>query len=154
MEQEELGAGDFYRPDGVSKGYELGSVAKTRKPFLVKNVLFSILSNHIPGCVVAINIYRIEREPEEFVNILHKPIYVHVPLSDGKQDFDVEPEESILLEPGRYFISFALVDCDPSAMHLLVPLYFKSSYQRFSPLSELTPFPVNIGIAVKGLEYQ
>ena len=148
------GAGDFYRPDGVSKGYELGSVAKTRKPFLVRHVLFSILSNHIPGCVAAVNIYRIEGEPEEFVNILHKPIYVHVPLSDGKQDFDVEPEESILLEPGRYFISFSLVDCDPSAMHLLVPLYFKSSYQRFSPLGQLTHFPVNIGIAVKGLEYQ
>ena len=164
------GAGDFYRPDGVTKGYELGSVAKTRKPFLVKNVLFSILSNHIPGCVAAINIYRIEGEPEEFVNILHKPIYVHVPLSDEKQDFDVEPEESILLEPGRYFISFALVDCDMeavcqlqeipeserdrSAMHLLVPLFFKSSYQRFSPLGKLTHFPVNIGIAVKGLEYQ
>ena len=163
------GAGDFYRPDGVTKGYELGSVAKTRKPFLVKNVLFSILSNHIPGCVAAINIYRIEGEPEEFVNILHKPIYVHVPLSDEKQDFDVEPEESILLEPGRYFISFALVDCDMeavcqlqeipeserdrSAMHLLVPIYFKSSYQRFSPLGQLTHFPVNIGIAVKGLEY-
>ncbi len=164
------GAGDFYRPDGVAKGYELGSVAKTRKPFLVKDVMFSILSNHIPGCVAAINIYRIEGEPEEFVNIQHKPLYVHVPLSDEKRDFDVEPEESILLEPGRYFISFALVDCDMetvrqlqeipesardrSAMHLLVPLYFKSSYQRFSPLGKLTPFPVNIGIAVKGLEYQ
>ena len=164
------GAGDFYRPDGVSKGYELGSVAKTRKPFLVKDILFSILSNHIPGCVVAINIYRIEGEPEEFVNILHKPIYVDIALSDEKQDFDVEPEESILLEPGRYFISFALVDCDmdavrqlqeipeserdPSAMHLLVPIYFKSSYQRFSPLGKLMHFPVNIGIVVKGLEYQ
>ena len=164
------GAGDFYRPDGVSKGYELGSVAKTRKPFLVKDILFSILSNHIPGCVVAINIYRIEGEPEEFVNILHKPIYVDIALSDEKQDFDVEPEESILLEPGRYFISFALVDCDmeavrqlqeipeserdSSAMHLLVPIYFKSSYQRFSPLGKLVHFPVNIGIVVKGLEYQ
>ena len=164
------GAGDFYRPDGVTKGFELGSVAKTRKPFLVKDVLFSILSNHIPGCVAAINIYRIEGEPEAFVNILRKPIYVHVPLSDEKQDFDIEPEESILLEPGRYFISFALVDCDMeairqwqeipeserdrSSMHLLVPIYFKSSYQRFSPLGQLTHFPVNIGIAVKGLEYQ
>ena len=164
------GAGDFYRPDGVSKGYELGSVAKTRKPFLVKDILFSLLSNHIPGCVVAINIYRIEGEPEEFVNILRKPIYVDIALSDEKQDFDVEPEESILLEPGRYFISFALVDCDmeavrqlqeipeserdSSAMHLLVPIYFKSSYQRFSPLGKLMHFPVNIGIVVKGLEYQ
>ena len=33
-------------------------------------------------------------------------------------------------------------------------MYFKSSYQRFSPLGQLTPFPVNIGMAVKGLEYQ
>ena len=148
----------------------MGSVAKTRKPFLVKDILFSLLSNHIPGCVVAINIYRIEGEPEEFVNILHKPIYVDIALSDEKQDFDVEPEESILLEPGRYFISFALVDCDmeavrqlqeipeserdSSAMHLLVPIYFKSSYQRFSPLGKLMHFPVNIGIVVKGLEYQ
>ena len=164
------GAGDFYRPDGVAKGYELGSVAKARPPFLVKHVLFSVLSNHVPGCVAAINIYRIEGEPEEFVNILRKPIYVHVALSDEKQDFDVEPEESILLEPGRYFISFSLVDCDRdavlhfqeipeserdrSAMHLLVPLYFKSSYQRFSPLGKLIHLPVNIGIAVKGLEYQ
>ena len=164
------GAGDFYRPDGVSKGYELGSVARTRKAFLVKDILFSIHSNHIPGCVAAINIYRITGEPEEFVNVLHKPIYVHVALSEDRQDFDVQPEETILLEPGRYFISFSLVDCDMDAvrqlqempeserdhfvMHLFVPMYFKSSYQRFSPLGELTHFPVNIGISVKGLEFQ
>lgn len=163
-------AGDFYHPGGVSKGYELGSVAKTRKPFLVKDIMFSILDNHIPGCVVAINIYRIEGEPEEFVNILHKPIYVNVALTDEKQDFDIRPEESILLEPGRYFISFALIDCDmdavrqlqetpeserdPWAMHFYVPMYFKSSYQRFYALGKLIHFPVNIGISVKGLEYQ
>lgn len=162
--------GDFYQPDGVSKGYELGSVAKTRKPFLVRNIRFSILENHIPGCVAAVNIYRIQGDPEEFINVLHKPIYVNIAMSGEQQDFDVQPEESILLEPGRYFISFALVDCDleavgklqeipdsqrdPSAMHLLVPMYFKSSYQRFYALGKLSHFPVNIGISVKGLEYQ
>ena len=164
------GVGDFYRPDGVSEGYELGSVARTRKPFLVKDIQFSIISNHVPGCVAAINIYRIEGEPEEFINILHRPIYVNVALSDEKQDYNVIPEESVMLEPGRYFISFALVDCDkdavrkllelpeserdPSAMHLLVPLYFKSSYQRFRPLGKMMYFPVNIGVSVKGLEFQ
>ena len=161
--------GDFYRPDGVTSG-EMGSVANTRKPFLVRNIRFAILSNQIPGCVAAINIYRIEGEPEEFINILHKPIYVNVAFTDETQDYNVQPEESILLDPGRYFISFALVDCDmeavrkiqetpeserdPRAMHLIVPVYFKSSYQRFHTLGELTHFPVNIGISVRGLEYQ
>lgn len=161
--------GDFYRPDGVTSG-EMGSVARARKPFLVTDVEFSILSNQIPGCVAAINIYRIEGEPEEFINILHKPIYANIALSNERQDFDIRPEEPILLEPGRYFISFALVDCDmeavrkiqeipeserdPFAMHLIVPMYFKSSYQRLHTLGKLTHFPVNIGIEVKGLEYQ
>ena len=164
------GSGDFYHPGGITKGYELGSVARAHKPFLVKDIQFSIQSNHIPGCVAAINIYRIEGEPEEFINILHKPIYVSVAMSGEMQDFDIQPEESILLEPGRYFISFALVDCDmdavrqiqetpesergPFAMHLYVPMYFKSSYQRFYALGKLIHFPVNIGISVKGLEYQ
>lgn len=162
--------GDFYHPGGVSKGYELGSVAKARKPFLVKDIMFSIQSNYIPGCVAAVNIYRIEGKPEEFVNVLHKPIYVNVAMSNETQDFHIQPEESILLEPGRYFISFALVDCDMEAvrkleatpeserdrfaMHLYVPMYFKSSYQRFYALGKLISFPVNIGMEVKGLEFQ
>lgn len=164
------GVADFYYPGSIAKGSELGSVARARKPFWVKDILFSIHSNHIPGCVAAINIYRIEGDPEEFINILHKPIYVHVALSDDMQDFDIQPDESIILEPGRYFISFALVDCDGDAvrqleespesgrdsfaMHLYLPLYFKSSYQRFYALGKLVYYPVNIGISVKGLEFQ
>ena len=156
--------------DGIRKGMELGSIAKARKPFLIKDILFSISDNNIPGCVVSINIYRIEEDSEEFVNILHKPIYADVAFSDGRQDFDIQPEESILLEPGSYFISFSLVDCDmdavrqyqetpeserdPLGMHLYTNIYFKSSYYRASSLAELQYVPVNIGIAVKGLEYQ
>ena len=47
------------------------------------------------------------------------------------------PEETLLLEPGRYFIA-----------------YFKSSYLREAALGRMEHFPVNIGVAVKGLEYQ
>ena len=164
------GAGGIDARDGVVKGWELGSVATARKPFLIKDISFSIQNNYIPGCVLAINVYRIEGDPEQFVNILRRPIYVDVPLSDGKQDFDIEPEESILLEPGRYFISFELVDCDVDAvrqfqetpeserpatgMHLYTFIYFKGSYYRSFSLGELKYVPVNIGIAVKGLEYQ
>jgi len=162
--------GAFHYPGGIVKGEELGSVAKARKPFLIKDIRFSILANYIPGCVAAIHIYRIEGEPEAFIDILHKPIYVHIDVSDTRQDFDIQPEETLLLEPGRYFISFALVDCDmdavrrlqetpesqrdPQSMHVYVPFYFKSSYQRFSAMGKLVYIPFNIGISVKGFEYQ
>ena len=163
-------SGAFHYPGGVVKGAELGSVAKARKPFLIQDIRFAIEANYIPGCVAAIHIYRIEGEPETFVDILHRPIYVDIPVSDTRRDFDIRPEESILLEPGRYFISFDLIDCDmdavrqlletpesersPQAMHIYFPMYFKGSYQRFSALGELRHFPVNIGVSVKGLEYQ
>ncbi len=47
------------------------------------------------------------------------------------------PEETLLLEPGRYFIA-----------------YFKSSYLREATLGRMEHYPVNIDVAVKGLEYQ
>ena len=167
---EKLAAIDFYRPDSGSKGMEFGSIADTRKPFLIRNIRFSITANYIPGCVASINIYRIEGEPETFTNILHKPVYVSIPMSDDVQDFDVKPEESILLEPGRYFIAYQIVATDEEAvrkyqetpeterntmdMHMLTRVYLKSSYKRDSAMAELKHLPVNIGISVKGLEYQ
>ena len=163
-------AGGFDARDGINKGTEVGSVAKLRKPFLIKDILFTITGNRIPGCVVSIYIYRIEGEPREFINILHRPIYADVAVSDGIQDFDIQPEESLLLEPGSYYISFSLVDCDmdavrryqetpesertPTDMQLYTNIYFKSSYYRESSLAELKYVPINIGISVKGLEYQ
>ena len=163
-------SGGFDVRDGIKKGVELGSVATARKPFLVKDILFTVQDNYIPGCVVSIGIYCIEGEPEEFINVLHKPIYVNIPMSDKRQNFDIQPEESILLEPGRYFVSFALVDCDADAvrqywetpeperlaqgLHLYTPVYFKSSYYRSATLGKLNSIPFNIGISVKGLEYR
>ena len=151
-------------------GRELGSVAQAKKPFLVKDILLSVRSNHIPGCVASINIYRIEGKKESFVNVLHKPIYFHVPESDQPQDFDIQPEETILLEPGRYFVAFQTVGCDKQVLqaYLAKPveerknwemtmdfdIYLKSSYLREAALGKMENFPVNIGVAVKGLEYQ
>lgn len=93
-------------------GRELGSVAQAKRPFLVRNIQLSVRSNHIPGCVASINIYRIEGKKESFVNVLHKPIYFDIAASDSPQDFDIRPDEAILMEH----------------------------------------FPVNIGVAVKGME--
>lgn len=150
-------------------GRELGSVANARKPFLVKDILLSVHSNHIPGSIASVNIYRIEGNKEKFVNVLHKPIYFDVAVSNDPQSFDIQPEDTILLDPGRYFISFQIVGYDEQAFqeYLAKPeeerkfwemtmdfrIYLKSSYLREAALGRMDHFPVNIGIAVKGLEY-
>ena len=151
-------------------GREIGSVAKTKKPFLVKDIFLSVHSNHIPSCVASVNIYRVEGKNKSFVNVLHKPIYFDVAVSNEPQHFHLEPEETLLLEPGKYFISFQIVDCDQEALQdfLARPqeeqhswemtmdfgIYLKSSFVREAALGEMIYSPVNIGVAVKGLEYQ
>lgn len=160
----------FEPKTGSTKGVKIGSVAQTKKPFLVRDIQFSIWQNSIPDCVVSVNIYRIEGENEEFVNVLQKPIYVNVSESEKPQEFHIQPDENILLDPGRYYISFQIVDCNEKALedYLQVPesnrnwsqmrlstiLYFKSSYVRKVALGNMEHYPVNIGMVVKGLEYQ
>lgn len=167
---ERIGGADFYRPGGGGKGAELGCIAKVRKPFLIQDIQFTILDNHIPGCVASINVYRIEGDPETFVNVLHKPIYFNIIESDSRQDYSIQPEETILLEPGRYFVALQVVATDddavrriletpeserhPRALHMSTALYFKSSYERYSTMGKMMKIPVNIGVGVKGLEYQ
>lgn len=165
-----MGIISFSLQNGRSEGRELGSVAQVRKPFLMQDILLSVHSNHIPGCIASINIYRIEGRKESFDNVLHKPIYFSVPESNDPQDFDIQPEETILLEPGNYFIAFQIVGCDEKALQAFLAkpederdfwemtmdfnLFIKSSYLREAALGEMKHFPVNIGISVKGLEYQ
>lgn len=167
---ERIGGADFYRPGGGGKGAELGCIAKVRKPFLIKDIQFTILDNHIPGCVASVNVYRIEGDPETFINVLHKPIYVNIIESDSRQDYSIQPEETVLLEPGKYFVALQIVATDdeavhriletpeserhPRALHMSTALYFKSSYERYAAMGKMMKIPVNIGVAVKGLEYQ
>lgn len=167
---ENLGGAGFCFPEGAGSGLELGSVARTKKPFLIRDIQFTILDNYIPGCVASINIYRIEGEPEVFTNILHKPIYFNIVESDTRRDYDIQPEETILLDPGKYFIAFQVVATDNEAvrrirekpaserdakdLHFYTPLYFKSSYERSVAMGKMMHIPVNIGVSVKGLEYQ
>ena len=155
---------------GHPSGREIGSVAQTKKPFLVKNILLTVRSNHIPGCVASINIYRIEGKKESFVNVLHKPLYFDVAVSNDPQDYDIRPEETLLLEPGKYFIAFQIVGCNNEALQAFLAktqeeqefwemsidfnIYLKSSYVREVAMGEMEHLPVNIGVAVKGLEYR
>ncbi len=165
-----MGVISFSLQHGRSEGRELGSVAQVRRPFLVQDIFLSVHSNHIPGCVASINIYRIEGKKESFVNVLHKPIYFPVAVTDEPQPLDIQPEESLLLEPGKYFVAFQIVGYDEQALEAFLAkseadrafwemtmdfiIHFKSSYVREVALGEMKALPVNIGIAVKGLEYR
>ena len=151
-------------------GRELGSVANAKKPFLVKDILLSVHSNHIPGCIASVNIYRIEGKKETFVNVLHKPIYFDIAVTNEPQHFDLQPEETVFLDPGRYFISFQIVGYDEHSFldYLAKPeeerkfwemtmdfrIFLKSSYLREVALGKMEHFPINIGITVKGLEFE
>ena len=153
-----------------SMGRELGSVAHVKKPSLVKDIMLSIKSNSIPDCVASINIYRIEGKKESFVNVLHKPVYFNIAVSEEPQHFVLHPEENLMLEPGKYFIAFQIVGCNKQAlqkfiarpekdrkyweMTLYTVAYFKSSYMREAAMHQMKQYPVNIGVAVKGLEFQ
>lgn len=165
-----MGVISFSLQNGRSEGRELGSVAQVRRPFLVQDIFLSVHSNHIPDCVASINIYRIEGKKESFVNVLHKPIYFPVAVTDEPQPLDIQPEESLLLEPGKYFVAFQIVGYDEQALEAFLAkseadrafwemtmdfiIHFKSSYVREVALGEMRALPVNIGIAVKGLEYR
>ena len=153
-----MGVIGFAHEEGRSSGMELGSVAQAKKPFLVQDIHLTVKSCDIPGCVASVNIYRIEGKNESFVNVLHKPIYFDVAVSDKSQRYDLHPEETLLLEPGRYFIAFQIVGWDEQAiqagMGMFFNIYLKSSYTRDFALGEMKHFPVNIGVTVKGLEYQ
>ena len=153
------------------KGGELGSVARTKKKFKIKDIEFTVRDNSIPDCVASINIYLIEdRKEESFVNVLNKPIYFNVPVSKTPQKLVIHPSETVMLEPGKYFIAFQIVGCNKEAleaylakpekdrgineMKMTTAIYLKSSYLRENALGKMQHIPINIGIAVKGLEYQ
>jgi hypothetical protein len=153
------------------KGGELGSVARTKKKFKIKDIELTFRDNSIPDCVASINIYLIEdRQKETFVNVLNKPIYFNVPVSKTPQKLVIHPSETVMLEPGKYFIAFQIVGCNKEAleaylakpekdrlineMKMTTAIYLKSSYLRENALGKMQHIPINIGIAVKGLEYQ
>lgn len=153
------------------KGSEMGSIARARRPFLIQDIRLTIQANYAPGCVAAINVYRIEGETETFVNVLHNPIYFDIAVSDSPRNYDIQPDEPILLEPGKYFVAFQIVAVDENAvrryqempeserkrdftaMQLYTPIHFKGSYVRHAALGKMEHYPVNIGVAVKGLEF-
>ena len=151
-------------------GVDIGYIAHPQLVSITDNEFFDKIWILKIDMVGVGGVPRFAGRDDEFVNVLRKPIYVNVAEASAPQEFHIQPEETILLEPGKYFISFQIVDCneealraylatpederDHSKMRLSSNIYLKSSYIRKAALGKMEHMPVNIGMVVKGLEYQ
>ena len=162
------GGSIFMTPESVGK--EIGSIVKTKHPFLVKAISFTVEENRMEGCKANLRIYRMESD-DSLVNIVTIPIYQDIPKAATETVFSIAPEESIILEPGEYYISFCLSEISREIMdkwaeaetwseeerfdkyrqdRIFFPLYLKSSYTRERPDLPLTRWGVNIGLTIYG----
>ena len=153
-----------------SVGEEIGSIIEVKHPFLVKSICFTVKENRMEGCKARINIYRLT-DSNNLDNIVTMPIYQDIPKTEKKTTFSIAPEESIELQPGEYYISFALSDISEAIEAKWVnsktwdgkeryanqledciyfPVYVKSSYSRKNTDSPLTKWKYNIGMSVRG----
>ena len=157
-------------PESVGK--EIGSLVKARHPFLVKTICFTVEENRMEGCQASLKIYRMDSE-DNLMNIVIMPIYQDIPKATEQTTFSIVPEESIVLDPGEYYISFCLMEISQEIMdrwaeseswsdekrfdmyrqdRVYFPLYLKGSYTRSNSKEPLTKWGANIGIEVMGIE--
>ena len=155
-------------PESVGK--EIGSIVEVKNPFLVKSICFTVDENRMEGCKASIRIYRIT-EDGDLANIITMPISQDIPKAEKKKTFSIVPQESIELEPGEYYISFALTEISETIADkwanaktwdakeryanqledcMFFPVYVKSSYSRSTAEHPLEKWKYNIGMTVRG----
>lgn len=155
-------------PESVGK--EIGSIVKVKDTFLVKSICFTVDENRMEGCKASIRIYRITDEGN-LDNIVTMPISQDIPKAEKKTTFSIVPQESIELEPGEYYISFALTEISETIADkwanskawdakeryanqledcMFFPVYVKSSYSRSTAEHPLEKWEYNIGMTVRG----
>lgn len=155
-------------PESVGK--EIGSIVKVKDTFLVKSICFTVDENRMEGCKANIRIYRITDEGN-LDNIVTMPISQDIPKAEKKTTFSIVPQESIELEPGEYYISFALTEISETIADkwanaktwdakeryanqledcIFFPVYVKSSYSRSTAEHPLEKWKYNIGMTVRG----
>ena len=153
-----------------SFGKEIGSIVKVKDTFLVKSICFTVDENRMEGCKASIRIYRITDEGN-LDNIVTMPISQDIPKAEKKTTFSIVPQESIELEPGEYYISFALTEISETIADkwanskawdakeryvnqledsMFFPVYVKSSYSRSTAEQPLEKWKYNIGMTVRG----
>ncbi len=78
-----------FRGKGKIDGTEWGPVFKSKKDYVISDILLTIKGISYQWCVLSFNIYEIQ--DGKFVNILNKPIYHRIDKSNGKQRLDSQP---------------------------------------------------------------
>lgn len=160
----------FMTPEDI--GEEIGSIVRTKHPFLVKTISFTVEENRMEGCKASIRIYRIHDE-DNLENIVSMPIQQAIPKTPDQTTFNIAPEESIVLDPGKYYISFSVTEIAPEIKErwadsdewdendrftrymqdrIFFPLYLKNSYSRDKEEHPLSKWGANIGLTIRGSE--
>ena len=141
-----------FRGKGKVDGAEWGPVFKTKKDYVISDILLTIKGISYQWCVLSFNIYEIQGN--KFVNILNKPIYHRIEKSNSKQRLDIQPEETIVLRRKRkYYISVMVVDSDRYGI-LDMQSQFKTSYARSITKGKKRKLPIGPAIQVKGYEIE
>ena len=141
-----------FRGKGKADALEWGPVFRSKKDYVISDILLTIKGSSYQWCVLSFNIYEIQGD--KFVNILNKPIYQRIEKSDGKQRLDIQPEETIVLKgKKRYYISVAVIDSDSYGI-LDMQSQFKTSYARNITKGKKRKLPIGPAIMVKGYEIE
>lgn len=135
-------------------GCEIGSNVSVKRPFDVREISFTVISNDIDNIKVSVNIYPIGIDGSVSQNLMHKPLYADIPVNMEQKMYTITPDENITLGRGEYFVSVRLVDCNAGKGSIHFPLYLKKSYIRSGIMDELEEIPINMGLVIEGEEYR
>ena len=141
-----------FRGKGKADALEWGPVFRSKKDYVISDILLTIKGSSYQWCVLSFNIYEIQ--DSKFVNILNKPIYHRIEKSNCKQRLDIQPQETIMLKgKKRYYISVAVIDSDSYGI-LDMQSQFKTSYARNITKGKKRKLPIGPAIQVKGYEIE
>ena len=141
-----------FRGKGKADALEWGPVFKSKKDYVISDILLTIKGTSYQWCVLSFNIYEIQGS--KYVNILNKPIYYRLEKSNGKQRLDIQPEETIVLKgKKKYYISVAVIDSDRYGI-LDIQSQLKTSYARNITKGKKRKLPIGPAIQVKGYEIE
>ncbi len=141
-----------FRGKGKADALEWGPVFRSKKNYVISDILLTIKGSSYQWCVLSFNIYEIQ--DSKFVNILNKPIYHRIEKSNCKQRLDIQPQETIMLKgKKRYYISVAVIDSDSYGI-LDMQSQFKTSYARNITKGKKRKLPIGPAIQVKGYEIE
>ena len=141
-----------FRGTGQENWIEWGPTFKSKKDWMVSDIMFSIKKCTHERCVLSFSIY--EKRGNEWVNILNKPIYKVVNKTSQKTKLDVKPSEDIILNAGKqYYISVSVVDSDEfgilefnSQLHSCIARHISKDRER--------KIPAGPAITIMGYELQ